>query len=229
MRSVVIELNKNCVTDYKSIDLRIMSSWRLYQAVKQIAGVIIFLFLFSFSLLSQDQTLRYDVVYKEDKIGNMQVNENRSDGIVNLKMVSNVRMHMIFAIKMYTEEASSFKDGKLIYSSVYRRVNGKEKANKQTRAVGDNYQTLSEGNVDMVNNKAIGFNIHSLYFREPLNLKTVYSDNFLQLLPIKKIDDHCYKVELPDGNYNYYFYKNGICNKVEVHTSMVTVEMRLKQ
>lgn len=229
MRYVLIELFKNCVADYKSKGLKIMSSRRLFKAIKQIAGGAIVLFLFSFSLLAQDQTLRYDVVYKGDIIGNMQVDQNRSDGKVNLKMVSNVQMHLIFAIKMYTEEASSFENGKLIYSSVYRRVNGKEKANKQTRAVGGNYQTSSGGNVDMVNNKAIKFNIHSLYFNEPLNLQKVYSDNFLQLLPIKKIDDHSYKIQLPDGNCNYYFYKNGICNRVEVHTSMVAVEMRLKQ
>lgn len=191
--------------------------------------LLLILFAFSFSVFGQDQLLKYDVVYKGNSIGNMQVSQNKSDGKVNLKMVSNVQMHLLFGIKMTSQEESSFENGKLIYSSVYRQVNGKEKANKQTRAIGNNYQTSSEGIVDRLSNGSIEYNIHSLYFHEPLNLQKVYSDNYQQLLPIKKIQEHSYKIELPDGNCNYYFYKNGICNRVNVHTSMVSVEMLLKE
>jgi hypothetical protein len=206
------------------------SPYRWYfQGLKQISIVFITIFLFSSSISGQDQLLKYNVVYKGDIIGNMQVNQNKSIGKVNIKMVSNVQMHLIFGIKMYSKEESSFENGRLIYSSVYRQVNGKEKANKQTRAIGNNYQTSSEGIVERVNNGAIEFNVHSLYFHEPVNLQKVYSDNFLQLLPIKKIADHGYKIDLPDGNCNYYYYKSGICNRVQVHTSMVTVEMLLTQ
>ena len=197
--------------------------------VKRTAGVLIILFLFSFSLFAQNQLLSYNVVYKGNIIGDMQVSQNKSDGKVNLKMVSNVQMHLLFGIKMSSQEESSFENGKLIYSSVYRQVNGKEKANKQTRAVGNNYQTSSEGIVDRLSNGAIEYNIHSLYFHEPVNLQKVYSDNYQQLLPIKKINEHSYKIQLPDGNCNYYFYKNGICNRVNVNTSIVSVEMLLKQ
>jgi hypothetical protein len=196
---------------------------------KRIAGVLIILFLFSFSIFAQNQLLSYNVVYKGNIIGDMQVSQNKSDGKVNLKMVSNVQMHLLFGIKMSSQEESSFENGKLIYSSVYRQVNGKEKANKQTRAVGNNYQTSSEGIVDRLSDGAIEYNIHSLYFHEPVNLQKVYSDNYQQLLPIKKINEHSYKIHLPDGNCNYYFYKNGICNRVNVNTSMVSVEMLLKQ
>ena len=195
---------------------------------KPVVALMLILFVFSFSIFGQDQLLKYDVVYKGNSIGNMQVSQNKMDGKVNLKMISNVQMHLLFGIKMTSQEESSFQNGKLIYSSVYRQVNGKEKANKQTRAIGNNYQTWSEGIVNRLSNGSIEYNIHSLYFHEPIDLQKVYSDNYQQILPIKKMQEHSYKIELPDGNCNYYFYKDGICNRVNVHTSMVTVDMLLK-
>jgi len=34
---------------------------------------------------------------------------------------------------------------------------------------------------------------------------------------------------LPDGNYNYYSFQNGICNKVEVHHTFYTIQITLKE
>ena len=65
-----------------------------------------------------------------------------------------------------------------------------------------------------------------LYFQEPFNKQIVYSDNFQQFLTIEQVDLHRYKIVLPDGNYNYYTFTDGLCSTVELHHSFYTVYLQ---
>jgi len=196
---------------------------------KKAGGFFIALLIFSFALQAQVQTREYNVSYKGDNVGNMQLYQNKTGEDVYMKMVSNVQMNFIVNIKVNTEEESLFQSGKLIYSNVSRKVNGKEKLNKQTKATGDTYQTSSGGKPGSINNKLIDYNFSLLYSNEPVDIKIIYSDNFQQFLHIQKVSDHKYKIELPDGNYNYYSFQNGICSKVEVHHTFYTIQITLKE
>jgi hypothetical protein len=185
------------------------------------------LLLFSFTLFSQELTHKYAVLYKGDNVGTMQLYVKKSGDEVYMKMVSSVQMRFVFKIDLKSEEEASFKSGRLVFSKIRRQVNGKEKVNNQTMAAGDVYQTSADGKTGCIHSKAIDYNLLLLYNHEPLNITTVYSDNFQQFLTIIKTAEHAYKIELPDGNYNDYFFKDGICNKVEVHHSFYTITMKL--
>jgi hypothetical protein len=146
-----------------------------------------------------------------------------------MKTVANVKMNLIVNIKVNTEEECLFQSGKLIYSNLSRKVNGKEKANKQTKAVANTYQTFSFGKPGSVNDQTIDYNFSLLYCIEPVNKPAVYSDNFQRFINIQKVAEHKYKVELPDGNYNYYSFQNGVCTNVELHHTFYTVHVTLKK
>jgi hypothetical protein len=62
-----------------------------------------------------------------------------------------------------------------------------------------------------------------------VNLSSVYSDNFEAYLAIQKIDVHKYKISLPDGNYNYYCYKDGVLNTIEIHHTFYSANIVLTQ
>jgi hypothetical protein len=192
---------------------------------------IIFSILLSLTVftLSAQEPIDYIVTYKGDNVGSMRMYQKKSGNTVFIKMVSSVQMRFIFSIKILSEEESVFKDGKLVYSMIKRNVNGKENTNKITKASGDIYQTSSGGKKNINKDIAIDYNLHLLYIFEPLNIKKVYSDNFQQFVPIQKIGAHQYKVPLPDGNYNYYSFENGICSKVEVHTTLYSIQIKLKE
>lgn len=66
-----------------------------------------------------------------------------------------------------------------------------------------------------------------LYCREPDDQAQVYSDNFQQFLQVKQVSPHVYRIDLPDGNYNFYSYTNGICSKVDIHHSLYTIQIQL--
>ncbi|HYK47780.1 MAG TPA: DUF6134 family protein [Parafilimonas sp.] len=193
------------------------------------ARTFIVLCLFSFTSYGQVRTLEYDVSYKGKNIGTMQLYQNQTGKNIFTKTVADVKTNLIFTIKVNTEEESMFQSGKLVYSNLIRRVNGKEKANKQTKAVADTYQTFSFGKPGPVNNEAIDYNFSLLYCMEPVNKQEIYSDNFQQFINIKKVSEHQYKIELPDGNCNYYSFQNGICSNAELHHTFYTIHVTLKK
>jgi hypothetical protein len=192
-------------------------------------GMFIALLLFSFASYTQVRTLEYNVSYKGKNVGVMLLYQKKTGGDVYMKTVANVKMNLIVNIRVNTEEESFFQNGKLVSSSLSRKVNGKEKVNKQTKAIADGYQTFSFGKQGSAVNKAIDYNFSLLYCIEPVDKQAIYSDNFQQFINIQKVADHKYKIELPDGNYNYYSFQNGICSNVELHHTFYTIQVALKK
>ena len=186
-----------------------------------------FLFLF-FVLNAQNQKTDYKIIFRGDSVGNMQLCKNKTGDNISLKLVSNVRIRFFIKVIVVCEEISSFQNGRLIYSNVSRIVNGKEKAAKQIKTIGNTYEATSFGKTVPSTIKSIDYNLNMLYFQEPFNKQVVYSDNFQQFLHVEQIAQHRYKIVLPDGNYNYYTFKDGICSMVELHHSFYTVYIKLK-
>jgi len=192
------------------------------------AATLILLLTLSSSLLAQEQTTRYNVLKGGKVVGHLDLYQKHNGDDMYLKMISEVKVKFIFSINVDCNEESLFQNGKLISSRVLRKVNGKQKADRQTKAVGDGYQTLAEGKKgEQVNQKAINANLMLLYTHEPVNNAQVYSDNFQQFLKVKQTGSHIYRIDLPDGNYNYYSYTNGVCSKVDIHHSLYTIQIQL--
>ena len=184
-----------------------------------------FLFLF-FVLNAQNQKTDYKIIFRGDSVGNMQLCKNKTGDNISLKLTSSVRIHFFIKVNVKCQEMSSFQNGRLIYSNVSRVVNGKEKAARQTRAYGDTYEATSFGKAVTSTIKPIDYNLNMLYFQEPFNKQIVYSDNFQQFLTVEQVALHRYKIVLPDGNYNYYTFRDGICSTVELHHSFYTVYLQ---
>ena len=193
------------------------------------ANLFLLLIVFcSMQLTAQKNVRTYIVNYKGEDIGTLKLLETISGDSVHYKMTSDIKTKFIFTIHVKSFEESMFKNGRLVYSVVNRTVNGNEKVKRQTLAGANNYTLSNDGKSIILNNSRIGYNLMQMYCIEPVNTTKVYSDNYQQFLPITKIRPHTYKVLLPDGNYNYYSYTNGVCTKVEVFNTMYKMEMRLR-
>ena len=68
----------------------------------------------------------------------------------------------------------------------------------------------------------------SLYYKEPLNVREGFSDNFQQYLPVSKTGTGKYRVDLPNGNSNYYIYQQGRLLRVEVEQPFYALQFILK-
>ena len=184
--------------------------------------------LFVLRLSAQQNMSTYIVRYKGDDIGTLKLQQTVKGDTIHYRMTSDIKTRFIFNIRVKSVEESEFQKGRLIYSAVNRTVNGDEKVKKQTRAGNKIYTLSDDENSVVLHNESIGYNLMKMYCLEPVNISKVYSDNYQKFLPITKIKPHTYKVVLPDGNYNYYSYTNGICSKVEVFNTLYHMEMHLK-
>lgn len=197
-----------------------------FQTINFQVKFVVFFFLSTAISQAQEKTVNYNVLRNGAVIGQMQFYQNNNNGEVFLKISSEVKTRLIFGINVKTEEGSHFKNGKLISSYVKRHVNGKEKANKTTQLTDSNYKTSDENRKGEIKQQYINYNLMLLYSKEPVSEDKVYSDSFQQFLTIKKTDNHSYRIELPDGNYNDYHFQNGICQKVELHHSLFTINIQ---
>jgi hypothetical protein len=197
------------------------------EAFTKTIRLLLFFVLFAAPSIAQQQAHRYAVLYKGKNVGTMYLTQIQSGDALLVKVTSNVQMHMLMSIKVNVTEEASYHQDKLIYSSVYREVNGRLKANRQTKYCNGCYEIITEGKRTVLKKTGINYNLVRLYCKEPVNITQVYSDAFQQFLNLKAIGIHIYKLELPDGNYNVYHFQNGICNRVEVHNTFYTIQMQL--
>jgi hypothetical protein len=210
-----------------AINRRKINNGTLKAVPLESAAALILIIGMTAPLYAQEQVTKYNVIHSGKVVGHLDFYQKRTGDGFYLKMVSEVKMKFIFSIKVDCNEESLFQNGRLVSSHVLRKVNGKQKADRQTKATGDTYQTIAEGKSKALNQTAINTNLMLLYCHEPANNMQVYSDNFQQFLKVQQTAPHVYRIDLPDGNYNYYSYTNGICSKVDIHHSLYTIQIQL--
>jgi len=194
--------------------------------VKRLSVTILFVALSGLAF-GQEQTLNYNVLHSGHTVGHMKLQQRKDGCETFLKVASDVKMKFIFSIQVCIREDAHYSNGKLLSSHVSRMVNGKQKADKSTKATGESYQVSDNGKIGSINQKQINNNLTLMYLQEPVGLSQIYSDNFQQFVQLKQVDSHTYRVNLPDGNYNFYTYTNGICSRVDIHHSLYTIQIQL--
>lgn len=205
---------------------------RIKPSLFKIVSVILFIILFVFatSVVAQTKRLSYMIMRGTDIVGDIHYAETNNAGIKQMEMESEVKGRILFIrYSGSAKEEAVYQNGILYRSSIYRKLNGKEKANKQHQAVNNQYLIRSGNYSETSTDYPITYNMLSLYSTEPINIDKVYSDNFQRFVDIKKLDTHKYKINLPDGNTNYYYYQNGELTVMEAHSTWYTVTIVLKK
>lgn len=177
---------------------------------------------------AQEKILEYNIKRDGDVVGNIHFIQGIAGNRTTLTMESEVNTRFIFNFKAMAKEEVIYDNGIMTWSSIFRKLNGNVKIDKKTKAIGNAYTVFKGSKKETLNNYPIRYNMLSVYIIEPVNITKVYSDNFQLQINIQKIADHHYKIKFPDGNYNEYFYINGVCSKIEIHHSFysATIELR---
>jgi len=178
-------------------------------------------------LFSQDIKMVYTVKKGNNVIGIFTVAETGAPNSKTIKLESHIKTSFVMSIVVEAREESIFQNGVLSQSTVFRKVNGNEKLNKKHRLYGNGYVIETGKKKDTLCCIKIVYNLMNLYCTEPVGIGKVYSDNYQEFLVIKNLGSHVYRIDVPDGSYNKYFYTNGKCIKVEIHQSLYTITMLL--
>ena len=180
------------------------------------------------SIHAQQNKFEYSIKRNGDEVGTIHFTQGIAGDRTVLTMESEVNTRFIFNFKAKAKEEAIYDNGVLTWSSIFRKLNGRVKVDKKTKATGNNYTIYKENKTEILHNYPIRYNMLSVYISEPVNITQVYSDNFQQQVAIQKLADHHYKIKFPDGNYSEYFYTNGICSRVEIHHSLYRATIELK-
>ena len=176
------------------------------------------------------ETLHYDVVKDNKKVGYFQIGRATANNEVVIRSESTVRVSMLFTIEVIDKMYAVFRNNILHTATIYRTLNGNVRVNNLTQWQNGKYALSTK---DDMNKGAfvhtIRFTTVSLYFEEPFNLTEVYSEKFQRMVSVKSIGLHKYQLTLPDGNTAKYTYVNGLCSEVEAQTDWALIKFVFKE
>jgi hypothetical protein len=194
--------------------------------IKQLQLFFILIFSALLSKSCEAQLLTYQIYMGSDSIGLMHA-EHRFSGTHNYELKSNMTVNSVVTVEIQYILTASFDKDKLLNSFTEQAVNGRIKVSSTVKWDGKNYNVQTLNKRDKIKNTTITYDLATLYFKEPVNLRKIYSDTHGSFLTIKPIEPHKYELILPDGKRNIYSYQFGICKEVEINQLFSKVFFKL--
>jgi hypothetical protein len=200
------------------------------QILKLLAPILgLLLFLQSLSLYAQqDRNLEFNIIHHGDLKGTVQLSEHSEGNIRRIKVESLIQTQFLFNITVKTIEEAIYREGLLISSRFYQKINDQEPSDRAMIWKDGSYQFHGSQNNGKLPSVPVQHTVLSLYYKEPVNIREVFSDNFQQYLPVSKTATGRYRVDLPNGYNNYYIYQQGRLVRVEVEQPFYALQFILK-
>jgi Domain of unknown function (DUF6134) len=176
---------------------------------------------------AQNAQLKYSIMMNGSEVGSMTIEKACSADKTQLLLESKAKKRFIISFEIHEIHTEVFQNSVMTTASIFRQVNGKTKINTQMSFKGTSCQIASEGKTSSISAKPVSWSLLNLYFAEPVKITEAFSDSFQQMLKIENMGNHGYKIALPDGNSNYFYYENGICTKEVINHSFYKVELVL--
>lgn len=139
--------------------------------------------------------------------------------------VNGTARNMVIKSKIETTLLSKFTDifceytNNILVASRVVRSGSKAGDGKEviTRRNGSRYMIDLEGTKSTLDNVEIQHSVSDLYFTEPRQFTSVYSETLGKLLTIRPLGNGAYELSLPEGKKNIYRYQKGALVEVEVN------------
>jgi len=194
--------------------------------VYKYAFLILFLnfsFLYSFA-----QTLNYKVTKGGKQIGKILANRQvKADScIYQLETEVSIRFIATFNVAS-TFETRYFKN-RMVAANTINYLNGDLKEYSKTRWKNGVYHFERDEEKMKLDTNLIEYCIADLYYNEPKGISSIFSERFGKFCTLKETEPHTYELTLPNGKQNYYTYKAGVCQKVEVNLPLATIYFELE-
>ncbi len=191
--------------------------------MKQIFTILTFLTVVGFA---SAQTLLYEVVRGDKKIGDMTVVRKMNNESITYDVESQVIFRLLFSFTVDYESTCEYKNGMLIKEYAHSELNGSTQKKSTIWFDGEKYTLDMDGSRIELQEK-IDYSIGIVYFNEPRDQQRVFSPRFGRYLTFERVNEHQYELESPDGS-NLYTYLNGICTEVKVSRDFAKFSFKMK-
>jgi hypothetical protein len=165
------------------------------------------------------QSAVYDILLAGRDVGELKI-EAVAGNQANESFRVQGAINTLFYDVVYVGE-NLFEKGVLKSSLSTQEVNGNMKEKTRTYQTPQNSYQVVFADAKAGRKKIpdlphpISHTVTSLYYREPVNLRQVYSERFGQMCALRRLSASSYEVVMPDGKKATYHYRAGRCQKVE--------------
>ena len=188
------------------------------------------LFLFTPVHFLPAQTLTYTVELLGMHTGDMVLNKfSTGQGVVRFTMHTSADVNYLFGrITASFDSDIRYKDGRIYFAQAKNVRNGEKGRFSELRcsASGCEVET-NRGKATLRTNPS--WCIARLFFEEPTKETEVYSEDWGQILTLKKIGASRYQVNIPGDKPNEYRYESGRMVELITHTSIGKARVLLKR
>lgn len=173
----------------------------------------------------QEKGIMFWIYRGEDKIGSV-VAISIKDGAKQVyRIETHVDVRVVFSFKADIIVRNTFVNEVMTEASARRVLNGTVKINNAIEKQSGRYQMVDKDRDTTYYKGLISNCVSQLYFKEPVNQTSVFSEAFLEHIPLIKNTTDIYELRMPDGHINHYFYKNGECIEVAIETQLSNVRL----
>ncbi|HSB92526.1 MAG TPA: DUF6134 family protein [Flavitalea sp.] len=186
------------------------------QLVKISKSVLPLLILLPLSVFSQTKNYHYQVFRNKDQIGSVSITETHDKERRTIELQSSIKAKMVITVSVCTREKTMLEDQRIVFAESRKKINGNDEVARKLTSQGNGYEFVGNRKQVQLDSTPIYNNTVSLFVNEPTRSMAVFADTFNRMLELKRISEHTYLLELPDGNRNTYLYKDGICHEVKL-------------
>lgn len=191
-----------------------------------------FLFILGFSLFSiaaHCEALIYTVMKGDNNVGEFRIDRRTVNNITEYSSQSVVKVNMLVTIKVTDKMKVSYNGNRMERAELHRTLNGLVRVNNLATWNGTAYHMTNKDKDVTTLRHLIHYSTASLYYLEPSNIPSVFSENFQKMIAVKSVGNRKYTLELPNGNKTSYTYANGVCTLVEAETDWADIRFVLNK
>ncbi len=168
----------------------------------------LFLPLLFFAIQAHAQTLEYSIWIGNKEIGQIEAIRAVHEDRKTYKIVSEASFRVIWKYHRTSDMMVVFLNDTLETSTSQVVMNDDLKEDSKYWKDGDAYKYHKQDKVEF-HGSPILYSSSMLYFHEPTEVDSVYSETFLDNSFLEKISANQYKLYLPGNRENTYTYENG--------------------
>lgn len=186
-----------------------------------------FLILLGNTKNSANQNLYFDIIHNQKVIGSLKATKSIKNGEIYYHSSTNIETRLIKEIRVNYKYDVIFDDAVLKTSKVNITVNNKPHTNTDTERKKSNYLVIKNDKTEDTINQSIEYATIQLYFKEPKNISSCYSEQNGRFNTIKALGNHSYKKINTKGRENQYFYndKTGFLERATIDGGLIKFEI----
>ncbi|NNC95376.1 MAG: hypothetical protein HKN92_07415 [Chitinophagales bacterium] len=177
-----------------------------------------------------DEELKFDIIKGKKTLGELQVAKFPNQNGFDIHIESQIKFWFFGTRRLIYSIYNNFKESYLLTAGSKSTLNDKTRHETSITKESNQYtfKDLHENETHFCDTSRIRYTIGYMYFKEPTHINKVYSERYLEYLPIEKVEEHRYKIILPNGTKNYFKYVNGIAVEVEVNHTLAKFYFKKK-